>query len=58
MVPTVRLTLRIGLMKLTRSRRSSAGAACAISLWSSARSSPWSCVSQWRRATSGGIDGR
>ena len=56
-VPTVRLMLRIGVMKLTRSPFSSAGRHCSISLWSSAFASPWSCVSVTRRATSAGIGG-
>ncbi len=57
-VPTVRLTLRIGSTARTGSSRSSAGRHSAISSLSRARSRPWSCVTTWRRAAPAGSSGR
>ena len=53
--PTVRCALRMRNDRRTGWRRSSDGAAAAMSSWSSAFARPWSCASQWLRATSGGI---
>src|SRR5439155_1089045 len=49
--------LRIGVSMSTFSPRSSAGCASSMSRLSSAFSRPWSCVSQWNRATSAGTLG-
>ena len=46
-VPTTRFALRILTVRSTGSIRSIADSATAISSWSSAASSPWSCSSQW-----------
>ena len=59
MVPTVRLTFWMGSRMSTGSRRSSAGRQRGTSVVrSSERSSPWSCATVRRTATSGPAAGR